>query len=165
VEIDAARHRKALHNAAARARYEEGGGFRLKGCLVSEREKLDQFIRERVLEESLNDLRLAFFESLTETFERFPEAEWSFAIVRKAIHEMMSCEILRPLVAKLMQMSENTMRAEPIRIFVRQRQMANKAKRIIIIEDQRSPQFLLDSRLISRCPSSKSRPSNRRDSK
>jgi hypothetical protein len=28
------------------------------------------------------------------------------------IHEMMSCDILRPLVAKFVQMSANTMRAE-----------------------------------------------------
>jgi hypothetical protein len=88
--------------------------------LVSEREKLDQFIRERVLEGSLNDLPPAFFESLAETFERFQEAEWSFAIVRKAIHEMVSCEILRPLVAKFVQMSENTVHAELVRIIARQ---------------------------------------------
>jgi hypothetical protein len=106
--------------------------------LVSEREKFDQFIRERVLERYLKDLRPDFFESLAETFERFPEAEWSLAIVRKEIHELVSCNILQPLLAKFVQISKNAMRAELIRIIARQWQIAtgkwqmeNRAKKII----------------------------------
>jgi hypothetical protein len=78
---------------------------------------------------SLNDLRPAFFESLAETFERLPEAEWSFATIRKAIHEMVSCEILWPLVAKFLQMSVNIIRAELVRVFARQRKKANGKQR------------------------------------
>jgi hypothetical protein len=65
----------------------------LGASLVSEREKLHQFIRERVLEGFLNDPRPGFYQNMAKTLEGFPAAEWSFAIVCKAIHEMVSCEI------------------------------------------------------------------------
>jgi hypothetical protein len=83
------------------------------------------------------------------------------------IHEMVSCEILRLFVAKFVQMSVNTMRAELVRIFAKQRQMANDKRQTgrkgsSSIDDQLSPQSAIDSHSSSLRHSSKSQPSNKK---